>query len=331
MVGPIHSFVGGPFPWNAIWLYVNTQVVTDTMTEVLCALLDAAVLHEDDVEEPVEIGLDLDLALVAGTHTPPEGGVPHDGGLPPMDVARLFGTRTQFRMGGLSIAHSLGRRGWWYAVVVEQLAMDDVWVAGLDAHITLFYLRSDHNEAEAVAGAMTACLQQILQRRGRLPVDFNAAGSVSQWSSDDYAMIELLVACPAHQVDKYVVCTIIPLHLVYVLPLWDGGTYVCSYTPMYVRTYIWLYTSVVCCSSVSLLHIQAGKCNSEQNATDAGLTAEELDLKEETGKAEEMLTEADALMLQAMAVAQGGMSPASGSSSSGVKRKAGGASGSAAA
>ena len=77
--------------------------------------------------------------------------------------------------------------------------------------------------------------------------------------------------------------------------------------------------------------MQAEQCDVEQNDINAGLTAEELDLKEETGKAQAMLNEADELMLQAMAAVSGGMAPASGATSSGLKRKAGGASSSAAA
>ena len=179
------------------------------MTEVLFAVIDAGAISEEDLEEPVEIGMDLDLALIptieAGGEVPTDGGVeaggvvPTYGGVPPMLVATEFGTRTQFRLGRLSIIHNLGNRGWWFAVKVEELVKDDVRVTGLDAHITLFYLRSDQDQGELIAVAMSECLQQIVGRRGSLPIDFNAAGGMSPYSTEHLAMIELLVACPAHQ------------------------------------------------------------------------------------------------------------------------------------
>ena len=46
---------------------------------------------------------------------------------------------------------------------------------------------------------MSECLQQIVGRRGSLPIDLNAAGGMSPYSTEHLAMIELLVACPAHQ------------------------------------------------------------------------------------------------------------------------------------
>ena len=167
------------------------------MTLLLFAVLDAEAISEEDLEEPVEIGMDLDLALVATMEA--GGDVPTYGGVSPLLVSTEFGTRTQFRLGGLSIIHNLGHRGWWFAVKVEELSNDDVRVTGLDAHITLFYLRSDQDQGALIADAMAECLQQIVARRGRLPVDFNAAGGMSPYSTERLAMIELLVACPAHQ------------------------------------------------------------------------------------------------------------------------------------
>ena len=133
-------------------------------------------------------------------------GVPpaDDGGVSPMAIARAFGTRTQFHLCGLSIVHNLGHRGWWFAVQVSELRSCDYIATGVDAHVTLFYLRSHHERVADVAKALSAALERILTRRGgrrlvpRLPVDFNTAGRVSDCSVEGYAMIEVLVSCPLH-------------------------------------------------------------------------------------------------------------------------------------
>lgn len=110
----------------------------------------------------------------------------------------MFGTRTQFRVGGLSIVHNHGDRGWWFAVQVSELCNDEMHATGLDAHITLFYLRSDQHLGEEVAAELRRSLRSIISRRGTLPVDFNASGGVSPYSDEHRAMIDVLVACPAH-------------------------------------------------------------------------------------------------------------------------------------
>ncbi len=196
------------------------QVVSELMTEVVYVLLDQGHLLESDVEEPLEVAMGtsitpFDHGGYAGDHSPSlplpggddrggDGGLsPTHGGVPPtptpLELAEAFGSRTQFRMGGLSIVHNNdGPRGWWFALQVTELYGDDMCVTGLDAHCTLFYLRSHQQHGEAVAAAMSRCLQQMIDRRGVRPTDFLSAGVVHQSSTAEYAWIDLLVSCPAH-------------------------------------------------------------------------------------------------------------------------------------
>ncbi len=186
------------------------------MTEVICALMDQGELTESDVEEPLEVGMGSDIIPLdadgsAGEHSPSlprpyagDGGLsPTHGGMPPgptpLELAQAFGTRSQFRIGGATIVdNSSGPRGWWVALQVTELNGDDVRVTGLDAHCTLFYLRSHQEHGEAIAAAMSQCLQQIIGRRGMLPTDLLAAGVLNPMSTAAYAWIDLLVSCPAH-------------------------------------------------------------------------------------------------------------------------------------
>ena len=112
------------------------KVVTDTMTQVIDALLDAGDILEDDVEEPVELGMDLDLAVVSMEAVDSDGALERVGGMPPLQIAEEFGTRSHFRLGMLSIAYNFGYRGWWFAVRVGELVSDEARARGLDAHIS---------------------------------------------------------------------------------------------------------------------------------------------------------------------------------------------------
>ena len=178
--------------------------------DVVYALLDAEIVAEEDIEEPLVIAVDYEFALEPAGGLPPadDGGLPpaDDSGVPPMEIAQAFGTRTQFHVGDLSIVHNLGRRGWWFAVQVGELRGCDYVVTGVDAHFTLFYLNSHHERAHEVAGAMSALLEQIVTRRGdrrlppdrRLVPDFVTAGQVSEYSNEELAMLDVLVSCPIH-------------------------------------------------------------------------------------------------------------------------------------
>jgi len=87
---------------------------------VVFSAIDAGLISGSDVEEPVEVGMDLNLAVLAV-----DGDVCTDleavGGVPPMQIVEAFGTRSQFRLGGLSIVHNNGHRGWWFAEQVKEL------------------------------------------------------------------------------------------------------------------------------------------------------------------------------------------------------------------
>ena len=69
----------------------------------------------------------------------------------------------------------------------------------MDAHITLFYLRSHFELAGEVASRMEAHLAQMGDRRGGLPPDLVTAGMLNANSREGYAWIDLLVACRAHE------------------------------------------------------------------------------------------------------------------------------------
>ena len=188
------------------------------MLDVVYALLDAGIVAEEDIEEPLGIAVDYELALEPAGFWPPadddglppadDGGLPpaDDSGVPPMEIAWAFGTRTQFHVGELSIVHNNGHRGWWFAVQVGELRGCDYVVTGVDAHFTLFYLHSHHERVHEVAGAMSALLEQIVTRRGdrrlppdrRLVPDFVTAGQVSEYSNEELAMLDVLVSCPIH-------------------------------------------------------------------------------------------------------------------------------------
>ena len=89
------------------------------MTSIYCLLLDCRQITEDYVEEPVEIALDLDLVACPSetVEEPTAGGVPPSyGGMTPLQVVDLFATRVPFEMGGLTIVHAHGHRGWWRLV-----------------------------------------------------------------------------------------------------------------------------------------------------------------------------------------------------------------------
>ena len=203
-----------------------SQVVTDIMTELLCVLVDVGLITEDDVEEPVEIALDLELVAssvmtveesTAGGVPPSDGGsgiaTSWSGGMPPLEVVELFATRMPFELGGLSIVHEHGGRGWWFALSVEDLRrrgealLPEVRVEGLNAHITLFYLRSDEGSVPSIVDGMVQCVEQMTRRRGRFPVDFTVTAGPSAFSNDWLAMMDILVACPAHEA----VCTEVPM------------------------------------------------------------------------------------------------------------------------
>ena len=136
------------------------------------------------------MGIEVPSAGDGGVPPADDVGMPpaDDGGVSPMAIARAFGTRTQSHLCGLSIVHNLGHRGWWFAVQVSELRSCDYIATGVDAHVTLFYLRSHHERVADVAEALSAALERILTRRGgrrlvpRLPVDFNTAGRVSDSS-----------------------------------------------------------------------------------------------------------------------------------------------------
>ena len=187
------------------------------MLDVVYALLDAGIVAEEDIEEPLGIAVDYELALEPAGGWPPadddglppadDGGLPpaDDSGVPPMEIAQAFGTRTQFHVGDLSIVHNLGHRGWWFAVQVGELRGCDYIATGVDAHFTLFYLRSHRERVSEVAGAMSAVLEQIMTRHSdrrlvhwwRVP-DFATAGQVSPLSGEELAMLDVLVSCPIH-------------------------------------------------------------------------------------------------------------------------------------
>ena len=67
------------------------QMVSDVLTEVVFSVIDAGLISESDVEEPVEVGMDLNLAVLAV-----DGDVCTDleavGGVPPMQIVEAFGT-----------------------------------------------------------------------------------------------------------------------------------------------------------------------------------------------------------------------------------------------
>ena len=179
------------------------------MLDVVYALLDAGIVAEEDIEEPLGIAVDYELALEPAGGLPPadDGGLPpaDDSGVPPMEIAWAFGTRTQFHVGELSIVHNYGQRGWWFAVQVGELRGCDYIATGVDAHFTLFYLRSHRERVSEVAGAMSAVLEQIMTRHSdrrlvhwwRVP-DFATAGQVSPLSGEELAMLDVLVSCPIH-------------------------------------------------------------------------------------------------------------------------------------
>ena len=195
-----------------------SEEVSDVVTEFMVALLKNGAVAEDDMEEPLDIGMDMGEAILASpvlAHASPvlahgDDEPPSSGGLSPRedpvpgpsarDIAEHFGARTQFRLGGLSIHHAdNGSDGHWFALKVEELRDDDGRASQLDAHFTLFYLRSHREHSEPVAAALTAMLQQITDRRGELPVDFVGAGVISPLSTEAFAMIDLLVSSRAHQ------------------------------------------------------------------------------------------------------------------------------------
>ena len=83
-----------------------------------------------------ELGMDLDLAVVSQEAVDSDGALERVGGMPPLQIAEDFGTRSHFRLGMLSIAHNFGYRGWWFAVRVGELVSDEARARGLDAHIS---------------------------------------------------------------------------------------------------------------------------------------------------------------------------------------------------
>ena len=171
------------------------------------ALLDAELLTDVDIEEPLVIAVDYEFALQPMLPPADDGGLPpaDDSGVPPMEIAWAFGTRTQFHVGELSIVHNNGHRGWWFAVQVGELRGCDYIATGVDAHFTLFYLRSHRERVSEVAGAMSAVLEQIMTRHSdrrlvhwwRVP-DFATAGQVSPLSGEELAMLDVMVSCPIH-------------------------------------------------------------------------------------------------------------------------------------
>jgi hypothetical protein len=196
-VQPAIAEHGGLTPQTAIrCLGPCEHAVSDVLTMALLELVEHGVVTEDQVEEPVEMSLDLAIVPVPGGLTPIDEAAA--GAISPLEIAEIFATRTQVQLGGLSIQHNYGHDRWWFAVGVTELLGSEMRAVGVDGHITLFYLRSHQHAGEQVAAAMSRMLLQIQQRRGQLPVDFLFSGGLSPYSSESLAMIEILVACPAH-------------------------------------------------------------------------------------------------------------------------------------
>ncbi len=107
--------------------YVRVQAVSRVLTEILLTLLDAGLLREDDVDEPLEVLVDDAIVPV---EPPSEAGTPPgDGGLSPspLELASFFGTRGQFRLGGLSIVHNTRSDGQntWFALHATEVHSDN--------------------------------------------------------------------------------------------------------------------------------------------------------------------------------------------------------------
>lgn len=138
------------------------QVVDQLMTMLLFDLLDASVLAEEDIVEPVAMNMGLDLVLERAAPaddglTPADGGLtPAVGGLTPTEVVAAVSGQ-QWELHGLSVCHNHGHRGWWFALQASELRCDTHRVVNLDAHITLFYLISDRERGSVDIRTYARC------------------------------------------------------------------------------------------------------------------------------------------------------------------------------
>ena len=133
-----------------------TQVVGHQMTLLLFQLLEAGVVTEEHVAEPVEMHMGLDLALEQALGG--DGGVPPaGGGLTPSEVVAAAADG-EWELLGLAVRHNLGHRGWWFALEARELRNATHRIINLDAHITMFYLNSDQDRGNIRSCSPNTCV-----------------------------------------------------------------------------------------------------------------------------------------------------------------------------
>ena len=111
------------------------DAVDELMTSVMELLIDERGLDEELVEQPLELAVGEEFLPLEDGGLPrpaPPGGLSPAGGLSPgfspLQLATMFGDRSQFRMGGPRVEweYNAGRRSVWFAVRVTRLIGDGV-------------------------------------------------------------------------------------------------------------------------------------------------------------------------------------------------------------
>ena len=105
------------------------DAVDELMTSVLELLIDECGLDEELIEQPLELAVGEEFLQLEGGGLPrpaPPGGL--SPGFSPLQLATMFGDRSQFRMGGPRVEweYNAGRRSVWFAVRVTRLIGDGV-------------------------------------------------------------------------------------------------------------------------------------------------------------------------------------------------------------
>ena len=195
-----------------MYVRVHAHVHVHYVHTCTCALHS-----QDDVYEPEEVdeaddgGVSPALppavrswVAEATANAGDERHAPLPGGMSPLQVVDMFGNGVPFSVQGCRIVsnrHDDGR--WWFAIYFEDFVREGHQVVNLNAHISLFLVRLDPPTSEPRALRMRELLTQEVERieqRGRLAaaLEFTARTN-GEVSTDRYAIMNVLVACPAYE------------------------------------------------------------------------------------------------------------------------------------
>ncbi len=153
------------------WLFNSEamEVVDAAVVMVLRILLLEDLMLEDDVVEPMSWWVGALAIVPLAAAACPLAEVPPVAEVSAIELAGSFGRRETFWLGQASVRHNLSydRTFAWVAVQFGSIRGGALQAVGVDAHITMTYLKKSGTlEGAEVAAAMEACLQKIQKAQG---------------------------------------------------------------------------------------------------------------------------------------------------------------------